>query len=103
MNRRFEIKAPVDGVVVESCVQSGLRQIGYWAVVREREDGALEIGEQEQPRVRTLLNDAALTRGLALAAEKHPLLFARLLTGTADAAIGDVLIQLAVLGEVRYG
>jgi hypothetical protein len=40
---------------------------------------------------------------LRLMAEHYPHKFAELLTGRADRTTGDVLIQLAAFGEVRYG
>lgn len=40
---------------------------------------------------------------LRLMAERHPQKFAELITGTGDFTTGDVLIQLAAFGEVRYG
>jgi hypothetical protein len=41
--------------------------------------------------------------GLRLMAERYPRKFAELITGTGDCTTGDVLIQLAAFGEVRYG
>jgi hypothetical protein len=38
-----------------------------------------------------------------LMAEKYPRKFAEIVNETGDCTTGDVLIQLAVFGEVRYG
>jgi len=40
--------------------------------------------------------------GLRLMAEKYPRKFAEVVDGTGDATTGDVLIQLAAFGELRY-
>ena len=41
--------------------------------------------------------------GLRLMAQKYPRKFAEVVDGTGDATTGDVLIQLAAFGELRYG
>lgn len=41
--------------------------------------------------------------GLRLMAQKYPRRFAEVVEGTGDATTGDVLIQLAAFGELRYG
>ena len=41
--------------------------------------------------------------GLRLMAERYPRNFAELVSGTGDCTTGDVLIQLAAFGELRYG
>jgi hypothetical protein len=41
--------------------------------------------------------------GLRLMAERYPRRFAELVNGTGDGTTGDVLIQLAAFGELRYG
>lgn len=49
------------------------------------------------------LTRAALRRGLGLMAAHHPHHFASVVAETGDSETGDVLLQLSVLGEVRYG
>jgi hypothetical protein len=41
--------------------------------------------------------------GLRLMAERYPRKFAELVNETGDCTTGDVLIQLAAFGELRYG
>jgi|ERR1700719_1571764 len=50
-----------------------------------------------------VLDRAAVQKGLALLAEKHPLRFARMLAEDADAEDGDVFLQLCLFGDVIYG
>jgi hypothetical protein len=62
-------------------------------------DGMVKRGEAKTIR----LDLASVTRGLALMAEKTPRHFGDFLAGEEDAETGDVFLQLALLGEVKYG
>ena len=62
-------------------------------------DGMIKRGEAKTIR----LDLACVTRGLALMAEKAPSHFGDFLAGQEDASTGDVFLQLALLGEVKYG
>lgn len=106
---RLEIEVSRENVM--SCVVSALESscgIGYWAELRARPRDKTTIAtiresETFPPGPWVDLNDEAIAHGLKLLAEKHGETFGRIIEGTADAIDGDVLIQLAVLGEVRYG
>jgi hypothetical protein len=52
---------------------------------------------------RHTLDQAALKRGLALMVEHHPRQYNEMVTGGGDASTADVLVQLALFGEVVYG
>lgn len=114
---RFVVEIRVPGASVESCVESALgsvvQGIGYWANVGEDDDGTPTVWERDPPtKPETVeaimafhmrLDDAAITRGLALLAKKAPKAFGHILSEAADANDGDLLIQCALLGEIRYG
>lgn len=56
------------------------------------------LDTREQVTIRSSWREA-----LRLMAERHPRKFAEIITGGADCTTGNVLIQLAAFGEVRYG
>lgn len=49
------------------------------------------------------LDRAAIAAGLKLMAEQHPRHFADMIGENGDATTGDVLVQLAVFGELVFG
>lgn len=65
------------------------------AVIVAEYDEGVEIDEH-------WLNMNAIQKGLQLMAKNYPLNFCDILNGTYDAEDADMLVQLAVLGEVRY-
>jgi hypothetical protein len=68
------------------------------------EGGYLMIGDKEdEEREPVKLDLAALHRGLQLMAEKYPDHFKDVVDENADAITGDVMLQLALFGEVVYG
>jgi len=52
---------------------------------------------------RVTLTYAGIVKGLGLMATKHPRHFSNLVADDGDAETGDVLIQLAVFGDIVYG
>ena len=69
-----------------------------------RDDGWVDLKETEDADAETVrLDRAAIVRGLELMASEFPHVFGRILDQNGDAETGDILVQLAVFGEVRYG
>jgi len=52
---------------------------------------------------RVTLTYAGIVKGLGLMATKYPRHFSNLVADGGDAETGDVLIQLAVFGDIVYG
>ena len=70
---------------------------GCYLVVIETEE------DEDDPTREHLVGAAEMQRALDLMAEKRPEDLATFLAGNEDADTGDVFLQLAALGEVRYG
>lgn len=62
-----------------------------------------ERGQTDAKYKPLVLDREAVERGLRLMAQKHPRHWGDFLNEDSDASTGDVLIQLSLLGEVRYG
>ena len=93
---------------INGCLRGA--RIGYWGYVTDLDffGGVVDLHITEQadnvdPIAKHHLNDAALTRGLQLMAQEWSKTFSELMTGYYDADTGDILIQLCVFGEVKYG
>ena len=67
---------------------------GGQLVIRDVSEG---LGET------AILDLGALKRGLILLKEKYPRIWKRAMEGTADAADGDVYLQLSLFGKVIFG
>jgi hypothetical protein len=94
-----------DSLVFDTLVSAIEGGINYWcsqaklgssdqlsARFSERDGGAVfELTEADWPRV------------VALMATKAPRHFANMFCGVGDAETGDVLVQLACFGEMKYG
>lgn len=63
----------------------------------------LFVKPDEEDNEEYVLNRAALERGLATMAEKHPRHFANFIEKQDDATTSDVFLQLCLFGEVVYG
>jgi hypothetical protein len=64
----------------------------------------LLISSYEEPkRKHERLDRAAIQRGLDLMAEKYPHHYENVIGENADAETGDVLLQLALYGDIIYG
>lgn len=61
-----------------------------------------DCGEGEKPVWRTL-DMAAIQRGLDLMARDYPKHFSNIIAENDDAETADVFLQLALLGEIKYG
>jgi hypothetical protein len=112
----------INGVAVPAravldAIMSGLGGgIQYWAqVVRCRVEGRTRRDQPIEPDVHLVCDLIAIEsrdrfslRGkwmgaVALMAAQYPHRFSELVGEAADASTGDVLIQLAAFGELRYG
>lgn len=113
--KMFLIAIPIDAVnaCVSSAIQSRAYGIHYWADTRWRgeenaEDRRMQVRESTRAgRLRNgpwhNLRDRDIQRGMTLMSHKSTHQLARLINGNADASTGDMLIQLAVLGKIKYG
>lgn len=96
--------------LIVNCLDSA--DIGYWLGkliegaqnedVMAGTDHAMLTTDDEPARV-LVLDRAAVLRGCELMAAKYPHHFANLITDNSDCETGDVLIQLALLGDIIYG
>ena len=105
----IQIEIPKETIM--SCIESATgRYIRYWAETRRRgklidvrevyvENGTAGKGAGEW----CTLTPSRIHKAASLLAKASPRQFAALITDRADAITGDCLIQLAVLGEIRYG
>lgn len=120
-NRTIQVDIPLE--LVESAVMSAFDSgIAYWARVKDyanlddtplliaevpfREGGWVQLEEvwSEDPTERCdRLSLATLQTGLRRMVLASPYQFGELVAGRGDAWTGDVLVQLAVFGEVKYG
>ncbi len=104
----------IEGVLV-SALEGG---IGYWAQIDNvngpdyssktcenivKGTAHLLMTDVEDGQQNMRLDRAAVEKGLKLMAEKFPRHMADILNGDDDAETGDVLVQLALLGEIVYG
>ena len=104
-------KAVFDTVLsgVEGGIQYWARLISLWTPARSGSPDECEtdlrlvcdLVELDSAELISLREQWAT--GLRLMAERYPRKFAELVEGTGDATTGDVLIQLAAFGELRYG
>ena len=72
---------------------------GGAVICRVTDEGSDEDGDWKP----LVLDGAAIERGLALMAQKHPKHFADFMAGNDDAITGDVFLQCCLLGSVIYG
>jgi hypothetical protein len=63
----------------------------------------IEYGNEEGSADHKVLDRRAIQRGLELLAKSYPARFASIVTENDDAEDSDVLLQLALFGEVVYG
>jgi hypothetical protein len=67
------------------------------------EGGGVQLQECERDESKAWLTLEGLRRGVQLMADQYPKHFADLAANSGDAITGDVLVQLAVFGELIYG
>lgn len=81
-----------------------VRDLGYESAVKQitREGKTWGIYDTEDENQLMDLNLAAIKKGLTLMAKKEPSHFADILNDDADQVTSDVLLQLALFGEVKY-
>lgn len=82
----------------------------YWnwsQLIPTQEGGHLIITSKEGDEIngtkKWRLDREAIAKGLAIMAEKYPKHFGDVIAETEDADTGDVLLQLALFGELIYG
>ncbi len=114
---KMKLELTVPALAVYDAVVSGLEGgIQYWARVTSVWAPARAAGTGDFETDLKLVCDLVeldtgeriklreqWATGLRLMAEKYPRRFAEVVDGTGDATTGDVLIQLAAFGELRYG
>jgi hypothetical protein len=92
---KFEVTIPKGGRLLDA---STLRQPRR---IRDRFACRVRLFELDSPERISIKEQWASE--LRFMAERYPRKFAELVDGTGDATTGDVLIQLAAFGELRYG
>lgn len=97
----YNINITIADDVVGSVIESSIGAIYYWARDRALDGGGYTITEYDGAAYR--LDREKIARGLGLMAAQHPRHFCRVVDGSADHVTGDVLIQLALFGELKYG
>lgn len=110
----MHVRVEIDPEIVESCISSASASrdfgIGYWGESKTSPRGSIYVresmhalGRKDSPGPWRLLTKQRIRYGLGRLAATAPQAFARFLSGECDATDGDLLIQWAVLGEVKYG
>ena len=66
------------------------------------DDGVLIITDIEDGKALNLTREK-IDQGIKVMAEKYPNHFADMVSERGDATTGDIMLQCAVFGEVRYG
>jgi len=101
MKLTIEVPDEILSSVRSSC------DIAYWADYRHGAAGIVEVREQDagdgRPGRWVRLSDARMKKAFARMAELNPYQFGEALVGSMDSTTGDVLVQIAVLGEEKYG
>ena len=107
----IQVEIPYE--TVEACILSAVGYCRYWANVNHavaRSHAPLSVREAyargnstEKPGEWHALTRRKIAKAIPLLARASPRQFAALFTGHADMITGDCLIQLVVLGEIRYG
>lgn len=106
MKLTIEVSDQIVRYVQSSC------DIAYWANSRhapptKRGDAYVQVREQDRgdgkPGRWVTLTDARMRQAFARMASVNPYQFGEALRGQMDSTTGDVLVQIAVLGEEKYG
>lgn len=108
----MEVKANITDDLIVNALDSA--DIGYW--VRRVEGCGDHAGLLKGNRTAIVIEDdgsrsgrqhvldaAKVRQGVQLMLEKYPNHYADMLADNADCITGDVLVQLALLGEIVYG
>ena len=117
MSLTMKIEVTVPSLAVLDTVLSGVQGgVQYWAKVLQCwVPGRAGLAEDPATDLRLVCDVLELESGerislqdkwstaLRLMADRYPHKFADMVTGTGDCTTGDVLIQLAAFGELRYG
>lgn len=75
----------------------------HWSQLLPIDGGAVKVVLLGDADKTYRLDGAAIARGSALLAERHPQHFADAINGNADATTGDAFIQLCLFGELIFG
>jgi hypothetical protein len=104
----MKVEVDIPDERIESALESGFRTgIRYWGRLEEEYEvpglgRCFRILDLEREKS-DAITEGCINRALVLMADVSPWQFGQLLEGNADAMTGNVLIQLALFGEVRYG
>lgn len=66
------------------------------------EDGVLVLSDEEEGVILEL-NRKKILKGIKIMAEKYPKHFGDMISNNGDATTGDVFLQCALFGEIKYG
>jgi len=114
MEKVITVKVEVKTGYLESVLASASRGTDYWAegagelayesVVHGLLYGgkSVKITDTEDDDKKHTLTLAKIEKGLAIMAKDEPSEFAEILSEDGDMYTGDILLQCALLGEVRY-
>lgn len=105
----YTVTVAISRSEVDSCVESALRSAYFayrWADLgREPTTDLVRIRDRNGETTCqdwTVLDADRIEQGLRLMPAKAPRHLANLIRGKGDATTGDVIIQLAVFGEIKY-
>lgn len=108
----YRVEIEVTHACMQQLLLSAMTGIRYWC---SDFDGRIRAELDSGWSARLTLRDpykgaeawsmslASLKRGIALAASQAPKAFAGLMSGAIDSEQADVIMQLAVFGEIVYG
>lgn len=89
---------------IESLLDSAIHGAHYWASMEWASDTHCAVTERETLRT-VVIGPAQMLNGLILAYSHAPKVFGRVMSGPLNYDVSDaeIILQLAVLGEVTYG
>jgi uncharacterized membrane protein len=102
----MKLEIEVDDQAVRDAFEAGLWGFAtvQWCSevdMARADEGVYRVTERESGKVFEV-DAARVLEGLKLMAVETPKNFALVLGGAADAVVGDVLVQFAALGELKY-
>ncbi len=91
----------VDQSQVDDCLEGA--HIGYWGLFTNEARTHVAIREDEHRKGEKKVWKLNIQKGLDLMGKNYPMDLSNLVMDNADAATGDVLVQLAAFGKLVYG